>query len=105
MNEQQKVIDKLYVRTEGKPIPILKKAMEDMYIRNGGNIKINGVGVTGSGRDLAAVMVGADVVKNEITAHGVAVLTFFPDVRTVIEIGGQDSKIIIIRTVLYRILL
>ena len=97
INKDHKVVDKLYVRTEGKPIPILKKAMEDMSLRNGGNIKISGVGVTGSGRDLAAVMVGADVVKNEITAHGVAVLTFFPDVRTVIEIGGQDSKIIIIR--------
>ena len=97
MNERQKIVDKLYVRTEGKPIPILKKAMEDLSLRNGENIKISGVGVTGSGRDLAAVMVGADVIKNEITAHGVAVLTFYPDVRTVIEIGGQDSKIIIIR--------
>ena len=97
INKDHKVVDKLYVRTEGKPIPILKKAMEDISKRNDGNIKISGVGVTGSGRDLASVMVGADVVKNEITAHGVAVLTYYPDTSTVIEIGGQDSKIIIIR--------
>ena len=42
-------------------------------------------------------MVGADAVKNEITAHAIAALHFEPDVRTVVEIGGQDSKIIIIR--------
>ena len=96
-NEKQEVIDKLYVRTEGKPIPILKKAMEEITERNKEDYRISGVGVTGSGRDLAAVMVGADVVKNEITAHGVAVLSSIPQASTVIEIGGQDSKIILIR--------
>ncbi len=97
ISEQHQVIDKLYVRTEGKPIPILRKAMEEITERNDSEYRISGVGVTGSGRDLAAVMVGADVVKNEITAHGVAVLTAIPQASTVIEIGGQDSKIIIIR--------
>jgi predicted CoA-substrate-specific enzyme activase len=42
-------------------------------------------------------MVDADVVKNEITAHAVATSHFHPDVRTIIEIGGQDSKIILLR--------
>jgi predicted CoA-substrate-specific enzyme activase len=37
------------------------------------------------------------VIKNEITAQAVAALHFIPDVQTVIEIGGQDSKIIMIR--------
>ncbi|NLJ41180.1 MAG: 2-hydroxyglutaryl-CoA dehydratase [Clostridiales bacterium] len=97
IDEEQQVIDKLYVRTEGKPIPILKKAMEEVVTRNIGNYNIGGVGVTGSGRDLAAAMVGSDVVKNEITAHGVAVLSVIPQAGTVIEIGGQDSKIILIR--------
>lgn len=97
MDEDQGIKEKLYVRTEGKPIPILRKAVEDITRARGGNVHISGVGVTGSGRDLAAVMVGADVVKNEITAHGVAVLSSIPQARTVIEIGGQDSKIILIR--------
>jgi predicted CoA-substrate-specific enzyme activase len=55
------------------------------------------VGTTGSARYLASVVVGADVVKNEITAHAVAASHFVPGVQTVIEIGGQDSKIIILR--------
>jgi len=39
----------------------------------------------------------ADVVKNEITAQAVSALHFVPDVKTVIEIGGQDSKMLVIR--------
>ncbi|MBA7712787.1 hypothetical protein ES703_121777 [subsurface metagenome] len=52
---------------------------------------------TGSARYLAGVVIGADLVKNEITSHAVAALLYFPEVQTIIEIGGQDSKIIIIR--------
>lgn len=55
------------------------------------------MGTTGSARHLAGVVVGADMVKNEITAHAVAAITLLPEVRTVFEIGGQDSKLIIIR--------
>jgi predicted CoA-substrate-specific enzyme activase len=36
------------------------------------------------------------MVKNEITAHAVAALHFVPDVRTVMDIGGQDSKLILL---------
>jgi predicted CoA-substrate-specific enzyme activase len=43
------------------------------------------------------VIVGADTVKNEITAHAVAASHLVPDVQTVLEIGGQDSKIILLR--------
>ncbi|MFQ9798696.1 MAG: BadF/BadG/BcrA/BcrD ATPase family protein [Clostridia bacterium] len=46
---------------------------------------------------MAAAMTGADVMKNEITAHGVAALQASPKVQTILEIGGQDSKIILIR--------
>lgn len=58
--------------------------------------KIVGTGTTGSARKLIGTMVGATVVKNEITAHAVGTTTFYPDVRTILEIGGQDSKIILV---------
>jgi predicted CoA-substrate-specific enzyme activase len=60
-------------------------------------MEIAGVGTTGSARYLAGVIVGADLVKNEITSHAVAALHILPQVQTVVEIGGQDSKVIIIR--------
>lgn len=96
IGEDKKLIEKLYLRTKGQPIETLKDGMERLAKSYGGD-RILGAGTTGSGRKLAAVMVGADVVKNEITAHAVAALEVEPKVRTVLEIGGQDSKIILLR--------
>jgi len=59
--------------------------------------EIRGVATTGSARYLAGAIVGADLVKNEITCQAVAAVHVVPEVRTIIEIGGQDSKLIIIR--------
>ena len=53
-------------------------------------------GATGSARKLVGTILGATMVKNEITAHAVGTTTFYPDVRTILEIGGQDSKIILV---------
>jgi predicted CoA-substrate-specific enzyme activase len=61
------------------------------------DVEIAGVATTGSARYLAGVIVGADLVKNEITSHAVGALHYFPQGQTIIEIGGQDSKIIIVR--------
>lgn len=96
INEEKKIIDQLYLKTMGNPI----EAVQD-GLRKLGQIyesrEILGVGATGSGRTLAAFVSGADVVKNEITAHGVASAAFDPNISTIIEIGGQDSKIILLR--------
>ena len=58
--------------------------------------QIVGTGTTGSARKLVGAMLGATIVKNEITAHAVGTTSFYPDVRTILEIGGQDSKIILV---------
>lgn len=96
IDRDENVLDKLYLKTAGRPIDAVQKGMTKLR-DNLGDIPISGVGTTGSGRQLADVMVGADVVKNEITSHAVAALKYTPGVRTVFEIGGQDSKIIILR--------
>ncbi len=62
-----------------------------------GRASVLAVGATGSGRSLASALAGGDVVKNEITAHAVAALRLVPTARTVLEIGGQDSKVILLR--------
>jgi len=61
------------------------------------NYTIKGIGTTGSARKLIGLLVDANVVKNEITAHAIGTMSIIPDVRTILEIGGQDSKIIIIK--------
>ncbi|MDT3700343.1 MAG: acyl-CoA dehydratase activase [Thermincola sp.] len=97
MDEQEQVRDKLYLRTQGQPIKAVQKGLE--YIRNKmpQNMEIGGIGTTGSGRHLASIIVGSDSVKNEITAHAVAASNLVTGVQTVLEIGGQDSKIIVLR--------
>ncbi|MDF2698713.1 MAG: 2-hydroxyglutaryl-CoA dehydratase [Haloplasmataceae bacterium] len=94
------IIDKLYIRTMGNPINALKEGLKHAKVKMselGSDFMISGVGTTGSGRQLAGFMVGADVIKNEITAHAIAASTFIPNVNTILEIGGQDSKIIILK--------
>jgi len=87
----------LYIRTKGRPIEAILSGLSEVASILPPDIEIAGAGSTGSGRYLAGVMVGADVIKNEITAHAVAASMYVPNVQTVVEIGGQDSKIIIMR--------
>lgn len=96
MNENKKILTQLYLKTRGNPIEAVKEGLRQLGEQYRSD-EIFGVGTTGSGRSLAAAVTGADVVKNEITAHGVAAATFDPEIRTIIEIGGQDSKIILLR--------
>jgi predicted CoA-substrate-specific enzyme activase len=96
IDETGSLLDKVYLRTKGNPINVIKEGVVQLK-KQLRDIKIWGAGVTGSGRNLAGVMIGADVIKNEITAHAVAAGNILPKVKTVLEIGGQDSKIIIIR--------
>jgi predicted CoA-substrate-specific enzyme activase len=97
MDQNEKVLDKLYIRTQGKPVEAVKEGLAQIENRIDKSLKVAAVGTTGSGRQLGGIMVGADIVKNEITAHGIAALHYVPDVKTIIEIGGQDSKIILLR--------
>ena len=97
LNEKNEVIAHNYLRTEGNPVKAVQEGLKDIIERLEPRTGIQAVGTTGSGRYLAGVLVGADTIKNEITAHAVAATYFVPEARTVFEIGGQDSKIIIIR--------
>jgi predicted CoA-substrate-specific enzyme activase len=84
-----------YTRTAGNPIGAVQSllaAVENAAGRRATSFKISGAAVTGAGRKLAGRVVGADLVLDEITAHARAACELQPDVDTIIEIGGQDSK-------------
>ena len=87
-----------YLLTEGNPIGAVKNLLCSLRDKFTGKdqYEIVSVGTTGSARKLIGVMTGAAVVKNEITAHAIGTTSVIPGVRTIFEIGGQDSKIIII---------
>ncbi|MDE6201318.1 MAG: acyl-CoA dehydratase activase [Clostridiales bacterium] len=91
------ILAKEYLWTEGDPTGAVKKLLKALERQlDGKDVDIVSVGTTGSARKLIGVMTGASVVKNEITAHAIGTTTIHPDVNTIFEIGGQDSKIIII---------
>ena len=84
-----------YIWTKGDPVGAVKHLLA-LLQKKAPNTEIRWIGTTGSARKLIGAMLEADIVKNEITAHAVGTLSRHPDVRTIIEIGGQDSKIILI---------
>ncbi len=93
IGEGGQVMARLYLPTSGRPLIALRSGMAELAAQFC-DADIGSCGVTGSGRQLAAAVVGADIIKNEITTHAAAACHVQPDVRTILEIGGQDSKII-----------
>ncbi len=95
LNKNLEVADELYLKTNGAPIEAIRKGLElwgEIY----NDRQILGVGITGSARHIGGYIAGGDIVKNEITAHAVAALHLNEGVKTIIEIGGQDSKVIVL---------
>jgi predicted CoA-substrate-specific enzyme activase len=96
IDNDNKVLASSYLWTEGNPIEATKKVLDEIKKQlEGKNVRIIAVGTTGSARELIGTVLGADIVKNEITSHAIGTLTFHPEAKTIFEIGGQDSKIII----------
>lgn len=96
LNGEGELVAKLYLRSQGDPVGSVQKGMNHL-VKLLKDFEIAGVGTTGSGRLLIGKLLGADLIKNEITAHAIACINLMPEVQTIIEIGGQDSKLIIIR--------
>ncbi len=93
------VLHEIYLRTQARPIQIVSQGLKELSETFGDRLRILGAGTTGSGRELIGELVGADTIKDEITAHKtgsshVASLHLDTTVDTIFEIGGQDSKFI-----------
>lgn len=97
VDENNVVVDTVMLRTSGKPVMAVQSGIRKIKEQATQEYEVLGVGTTGSGRHLAGALAGSDVIKNEITAHAVAASVFVPGVQTILEIGGQDSKIILMR--------
>jgi len=89
-----KLVDALYLATRGRPLEVLGEGLAELRERHPDGLNITGVATTGSGRHLAGEFLGADLVRNEITAQLRGSAQFMEQVDTVFEIGGQDSKYI-----------
>lgn len=97
IDDDNNIITSAYIWTEGNPTEAVKKLLNVLKKNLPKDYVIKGIGTTGSARKLIGLMLKANIVKNEITAHAIGTLTFYPNIRTILEIGGQDSKIILIK--------
>jgi len=91
----KRLLSRRYLMTAGRPIEAVRRGIREVGEELGhNNVNIVGVGTTGSGRYMIGDFVGADIVKNEITAQARAAVEIDPTCDTIFEIGGQDSKFI-----------
>ncbi len=92
IDEQANVLAKEYLMTAGRPLEAVQDGLRRIGKKLGDILEVRGVGTTGSGRYFIGDVIGADIIKNEITAHAWGALHVDPEVDTIFEIGGQDSK-------------
>jgi len=97
IDDNNNILASSYIWTKGNPIEAVKQLIHNLENQiDKSKINVIGVGTTGSARKLIGTMLNANVIKNEITAHAIGTLSLYPNVKTIFEIGGQDSKIILI---------
>lgn len=94
VNANGELVDVQYLRTKGAPEAVVRHGLLQLQEKFGDKLEISSVGVTGSGRYMIGKLIGADCIKDEITAQGKGAVMANPLVDTVFEIGGQDSKYI-----------
>lgn len=94
INEEKEIVGFRYLRSLGNPAEAVKTGLKELKDEFQDTVNIIGAGATGSGRYLIGRLIGADIIKDEITAQAKAAVTIDSSVDTIFEIGGQDSKYI-----------
>lgn len=88
------LLDAQYLRTRGDAKNAVREGLASLEARLGDSVRVAHAATTGSGRTIVGEFIGADVVRDEITAQARAAVAADPHTDTVFEIGGQDSKYI-----------
>jgi len=97
------ILASVYLRTNGDPVGASRRCYRHLLAEigarvNPADIEIIGLGVCGSGRQIAGLHALTEGIINEIIAHATAAVYFDPQVDTIFEIGGQDAKYTYITT-------
>ena len=90
--EDDAILGSVYLRTSGDPVGASRDCYRSLAEQLKTPVSIVGLGVTGSGRQIAGLHGQTEGVINEIIAHAAAAAHFDPEVETIFEIGGQDAK-------------
>jgi len=91
LDNRNKIIDSVYLKNKG-----IIESVTECLGKLEKEVEVSACGITGSGRNFANVLIGGDVLKTEVLAHSIAALEYYPQARTIFEIGGEDCKMMII---------
>ena len=94
MDENHNILEDYYDYVHGKPFNVLKERLNSILEKHPAE-SISGIAITGTGGKLATELIGG-IFVNEIIAQATSTGRLFPDAQTVIEIGGEDSKLILL---------
>jgi predicted CoA-substrate-specific enzyme activase len=100
VNREAKLIGAYYQLSKGNPIEDTKDVMrglQEQVEKDGATLKIMGVGTTGYAKDILKDTIGADVALVETVAHTQAALHFYDNVDVIVDVGGQDIKVIMLK--------
>ncbi|MBN1648673.1 MAG: hypothetical protein JW874_11630 [Spirochaetales bacterium] len=90
--EETGIIASVYLRTNGDPIKAARECYADIQRQINKPVRIIGLAVTGSGRQITGLHALTPCIINEIIAHAMAAAFYDREVDTIFEIGGQDAK-------------
>src|SRR5664280_2533292 len=94
IDEKNNILEEQYEYIYGRPFNVLKDRLSSLMEKYTDE-SIRGLALTGTGGKLASSLIGG-VFVNEIIAQATSTGTMYPEAKTVIEIGGEDSKLIIL---------
>jgi predicted CoA-substrate-specific enzyme activase len=99
LDENGDILCKSYQLSNGNPIQDTIEMFENLRAQvEGQNAKLEvlGVATTGYAKDILKDVLNADVALVETVAHTESALKFYEDPHVIVDVGGQDIKIIIL---------
>ncbi|MEO5511173.1 MAG: BadF/BadG/BcrA/BcrD ATPase family protein [Longimicrobiales bacterium] len=100
IGENKEVIATSYRLSKGNPIEDTMDVVGDLQrsmAERSVTLEILGVGTTGYAKDVLKDVLQADVALVETVAHTEAGLHFYPDTDVIVDVGGQDIKLIVLK--------
>ncbi|HEY3297417.1 MAG TPA: acyl-CoA dehydratase activase, partial [Armatimonadota bacterium] len=94
IDEKGNILETKYMRHKGRSMQVAADSLKDIIVRY--KDRISACATTGTGGSLLAQAVNG-VFVNEVIAQATACAYLHPEVKTVIEIGGEDSKLIFLK--------
>jgi activator of 2-hydroxyglutaryl-CoA dehydratase/predicted nucleotide-binding protein (sugar kinase/HSP70/actin superfamily) len=100
LSPEGEVLTKAYQLSGGNPIEDTKELFQSLRKQveaQGAWLDILGVGTTGYAKDILKDVLHADVALVETVAHAEAAMLFYEDPHVIVDVGGQDIKLIVLK--------